>query len=596
MESLERCVRSLDENEADVRNEARRALLSICRSVLGSPSDDKSRELRLDNEVVTEKLLPAIGAMECLFDVGYVEDGERIFLPHDASLSRLEGLSRLLSTAVSRSTPAIRDTVRSSSGAQKAFFDRITGHFHSVMHYEDPNLQQKARRVVPVAQLEIAVMTKMRELQRSLKLNGAEEAAQFETELVAKDLLLIELLRWFKHEFFKWVNSPACSVCSMECVYESVTPSADPRCSRIELHRCEKCNIVVEFPRYSHPEPLLTLRRGRCGEWANVFTLLCRSLGYDARFVCDETDHVWTEVWSIANERWIHLDPCENATDKPLMYEKGWKKKLTYIIAYSRDEVQDVTWRYTRDQEAVMKRRRTCAEQSLMRFVRSLSEQRQNSSGYSSARREYVVKRSLLELAGMLYIPNSRDQDSDESYEGRTSGSIAWRLARGEISQRVSMNTEKNCTWELSKYGQSFELRYNIVSDVYHVVHNGTTLEQKSGWLEGMSATEGGIFRKVENDWRMVYLARSPRAEHGRVKWTFEIANSRSSLEAFGLEAKSKAFRTEEVRGAVKLNVIVKLSGGEGELAWQHAQLFRQSLEKIDEPSMIISIKLRNRA
>lgn len=74
MESLERCVKSLDENETDVRNEARQALLNICRNVLrSSPNDNKSRELRLDNEVVIDKLLPAIGAMECLFDVGYVE-------------------------------------------------------------------------------------------------------------------------------------------------------------------------------------------------------------------------------------------------------------------------------------------------------------------------------------------------------------------------------------------------------------------------------------------------------------------------------------------------------------------------------------------
>jgi len=72
-ESLERCVKSLEENTEDVRDEARRALLSICRNVLRSPNNYRSRELRLDDEVVVEKLLPAIGALECLFDVGYVE-------------------------------------------------------------------------------------------------------------------------------------------------------------------------------------------------------------------------------------------------------------------------------------------------------------------------------------------------------------------------------------------------------------------------------------------------------------------------------------------------------------------------------------------
>lgn len=121
--------------------------------------------------------------------------------------------------------------------------------------------------------------------------------------------------------------------------------------------------------------------------------------------------------------------------DKPLMYEKGWEKKLTYIIAYSKDEVQDVTWRYTRDLEAVMKRRKTCTEQSLRQFLRSLNDQRQNSPNYSHARREYVIKRNLLELADMLYIPSLQNENSDETYEGRTSGSLAWRLARGEIAQ-----------------------------------------------------------------------------------------------------------------------------------------------------------------
>jgi peptide-N4-(N-acetyl-beta-glucosaminyl)asparagine amidase len=120
------------------------------------------------------------------------------------------------------------------------------------------------------------------------------------------------------------------------------------------------------------------------------------------------------------------------------MYEKGWGKKLSYIIAFSKDEIQDVTWRYTNNFKDVLKRRNLCSEQTLIFLINQLNAAHQNSNNYSSCRRNYVIKRSVLELASMINLPPSHKKSSEISenesnYVGRTSGSEAWRISRGEI-------------------------------------------------------------------------------------------------------------------------------------------------------------------
>jgi len=65
--------------------------------------------------------------------------------------------------------------------------------------------------------------------------------------------------------------------------------------NRIEMHECEFCKTCTRFPRYNDPVKLLETKEGRCGEWANCFTLCVKSMGIEARFIMDWTDHVWTE-------------------------------------------------------------------------------------------------------------------------------------------------------------------------------------------------------------------------------------------------------------------------------------------------------------
>lgn len=96
-------------------------------------------------------------------------------------------------------------------------------------------------------------------------------------------------------------------------------------------------------------------KSGRCGEWANCFTFFCRCLKYDTRYIYSTSDHVWTEVYSHYQKRWIHVDPSENVIDSPLMYEHGWNRELSYVFAFANDHVQDVTWRYSNNHKAVSK-------------------------------------------------------------------------------------------------------------------------------------------------------------------------------------------------------------------------------------------------
>ena len=42
-------------------------------------------------------------------------------------------------------------------------------------------------------------------------------------------------------------------------------------------------------------------------------------------------------------ERYVHVDPCEEAYDTPLLYEQGWGKKLKHMISIGSYSIHDCT-------------------------------------------------------------------------------------------------------------------------------------------------------------------------------------------------------------------------------------------------------------
>ena len=244
----------------------------------------------------------------------------------------------------------------------QAFLSRLITGLRHVEKYEDPQLQKKARDCMPLSDM----------------LRRADKRAS-ESTASSADCFVIELLAWFKKEFFRWCNQPNCSTCGgkTEASGHGVPTPEERRheAGRVELYRCCACGAETRFPRYNDPGKLLETRVGRCGEWANCFTLCCRAAGLEARHVVDWTDHVWTEVFSQSQQRWLHCDPCENVCDKPLLYEAGWKKKLSYVMAYSKDEVVDVTWRYSAKHQDIQTRRTECPEDWLAHTLYSLNLQ-----------------------------------------------------------------------------------------------------------------------------------------------------------------------------------------------------------------------------
>uniref|UniRef100_A0A2K6JS86 Peptide-N(4)-(N-acetyl-beta-glucosaminyl)asparagine amidase n=1 Tax=Rhinopithecus bieti TaxID=61621 RepID=A0A2K6JS86_RHIBE len=615
-------VAELCQNTPETFLEASKLLLTYADNILRNPNDEKYRSIRIGNTAFSTRLLPVRGAVECLFEMGFEEGETHLIFPKKASVeqlqkirdliaiersSRLDGsnkshkvelsqqpaASTQLPTTPSSNPSGLNQHTRNHQGQSSdlpsastvtpdsAILGVLQSNIQHVLVYESPALQEKALACIPVQELKRKSQEK---LSRVRKLDKG-------TNISDEDFLLLELLHWFKEEFFHWVNNILCSKCGGQTRSRdrSLLPNDDELkwgAKKVEDHYCDACQFSNRFPRYNNPEKLLETRCGRCGEWANCFTLCCRALGFEARYVWDYTG---TES---------HIKP------KTEHIKGDWKNIFKISKRQKLIQVVDVTWRYSCKHEEVIARRTKVKEALLRETINGLNQQ---ATVLSENRRKELLQRIIVELVEFI----SPKTPKPGELGGRISGSVAWRVARGEMGlQRKETSFIPS---ENEKISKQLHLCYNIVKDRYvRVSNNNQTI---SGWENGVWKMES-IFRKVETDWHMVYLARKEGSSFAYVSWKFECGSVGLKIDSISIRTTSQTFQTGTIEwklrsdtarveltgdnnlhsyadfsGATEVILEAELSRGDGDVAWQHTQLFRQSLNDHEENCLEIIIK-----
>ena len=436
---------------------------------------------------------------------GRVDAASGVLLDASAAQLTLLSVSAAAQPEAKRAVAEMRRAARSSgkdpaaAGKLLQIGGRVRANAMHVRAYENEATVLAALKCVPLPLLHTRSLKRMASADADADADAvAEEAAETLKQKRARyrDALLREVSHWFKNDFFKWVNSPSCERCGAGGCHAinggqlGLGPTAEERrwgANRVEVYTCSDASCGfgnTRFPRYNSPLKLFQTRRGRCGEWANAFTSLCRALAFDARHVSDWSDHVWTEVWSDLHHRWLHCDSCEDAIDAPLMYESGWGKSLSLIVASGRDGCVDVTRRYTRKWRREVAARRAdasglgvnevwlatnidnvdarqarwacsgggpearcaaagCGEFSevALRALHVRIRKREEETEFAaSLEEEEAAVVAAAHAAAAATVPEETSSATRELHDaelrGRISGSVAWRTSRGELGER----------------------------------------------------------------------------------------------------------------------------------------------------------------
>jgi peptide-N4-(N-acetyl-beta-glucosaminyl)asparagine amidase len=82
--------------------------------------------------------------------------------------------------------------------------------------YEQESLKRKALSLIPIVNLRKIALSKFDSYEKSIASNSQPTVSERSQESLfdLNDFILVELLAWFKNDFFKWIDKPDCSKCN----------------------------------------------------------------------------------------------------------------------------------------------------------------------------------------------------------------------------------------------------------------------------------------------------------------------------------------------------------------------------------------------
>lgn len=166
------------------------------------------------------------------------------------------------------------------------------------------------------------------------------------------------VLHWFKNDFMMWMPKLLkCKTCDSQMDIQ-ILKGSSWKLRATEIYSCRTCGLEQSFPRYGEIQNIAMARIGRCSEWSILFGAILNSILIKTRPVNDFLDHCWNE--SLINGNWLHVDSTLEfpiSFNHPHYYEQNWGKKYRYVLAFCSDNLEDVTMRYSKQWDVVLKRR-----------------------------------------------------------------------------------------------------------------------------------------------------------------------------------------------------------------------------------------------